>query len=106
MKIAENAEGSYNRLSAQYALNTKTLNAMSEAQRKNSAEGKKLESETKVIREQMNALQKSTGNYTLQVGNYNIATDNAVKSLGEIKAELRALRNISFAGNQKRKSML
>ena len=101
MKIAENAEGSYNRLSAQYALNTKTLNAMSEAQRKNSAEGKKLESETKAIREQMNALQKSTGNYTLQVGNYNIATDNAVKSLGEMKSELRALRNISFAGKSK-----
>ena len=101
MKIAENAEGSYNRLSAQYALNTKTLNAMSEAQRKNSAEGKKLESETKAIREQMNALQKSTGNYTLQVGNYNIATDNAVKSLGEMKTELRALRNISFAGKSK-----
>ena len=101
MKIAENAEGSYNRLSAQYALNTKTLNAMSDAQRKNSVEGKKLEAETKAIREQMNALQKSTGNYTLQVGNYNIATDNAVKSLGEMKSELRALRNISFAGKSK-----
>jgi len=101
MKIAESAEGSYNRLSAQYALNTKTLNAMSEAQRKNSAEGKKLEAETKAIREQMNALQKSTGNYTLQVGNYNIATDNAVKSLGEMQSELLALRNISFAGKSK-----
>lgn len=101
MKIAENAEGSYNRLSAQYTLNTKTLNAMSDAQRKNSVEGKKLEAETKAIREQMNALQKSTGNYTLQVGNYNIATDNAVKSLGEMKSELRALRNISFAGKSK-----
>ena len=101
MKIAENAEGSYNRLSAQYTLNTKTLNAMSDAQRKNSVDGKKLEAETKAIREQMNALQKSTGNYTLQVGNYNIATDNAVKSLGEMKSELRALRNISFAGKSK-----
>ena len=101
MKIAESAEGSLNRLSAQYALNTKTLNAMSEAQRKNSAEGKKLESETKAIREQMNALKKSTGDYTLQVGNYNIATDNAVKSLGEMQSELLALRNISFAGKSK-----
>ncbi len=101
MKIAESAEGSYNKLSAQYSLNMKTLNAMAEAQRKNTAEGQKLEKETKAISEQMNSLQKSTGNYTLQVGNYNIATDNAVKSLGEMKSELRALRNISFAGKSK-----
>lgn len=101
MKIAESAEGSYNKLSAQYSLNTKTLNAMTEAQRKNTAEGQKLEKETKAIREQMNSLQKSTGNYTLQVGKYGIATENVVMSLGEMKTELRALRNISFAGKSK-----
>lgn len=101
MKIAESADGSYNKLSAQYSLNTKTLNAMTEAQRKNTAEGQKLEKETKAIREQMNSLQKSTGNYTLQVGKYGIATENVVMSLGEMKTELRALRNISFAGKSK-----
>lgn len=101
MKIAESAEGSYNKLTAQYSLNMKTLNAMTEAQRKNTAEGQKLEKETKAIREQMNSLQKSTGNYTLQVGKYGIATENVVMSLGEMKTELRALRNISFAGKSK-----
>ena len=101
MKIAESADGSYNKLSAQYSLNTKTLNAMTEAQRKNTAEGQKLEKETKAIREHMNSLQKSTGNYTLQVGKYGIATENVVMSLGEMKTELRALRNISFAGKSK-----
>ena len=62
------AEGSYNKLSAQYRLNKIALNEMSEAQRKNTEYGRKLEAETKAIYEEMNRLQKATGKSQLQVG--------------------------------------
>lgn len=73
-KVANNAEGSYDRLSAQYSLNKLKLNAMSKAQREATESGRKLEKQTKDIYEEMNRLQKATGKHTLQVGNYGLAT--------------------------------
>lgn len=68
--IAASAEGSYNRLSAQYELNKIKLNQMSAAQREAADEGKKLEAETNEIYQQMIKLQEATGNYRLSVGHY------------------------------------
>lgn len=69
-QINTSLEGSYNRLSAQYRLNKIRLNEMSEAQRKGTEAGRKLEAETKAIYEEMNRLQLATGKAQLQVGHY------------------------------------
>ena len=77
------AEGSYNKLSAQYRLNKIALNEMSEAQRKGTEYGRKLEAETKAIYEEMNRLQKATGKSQLQVGQY----ERALGSLVGVKSQ-------------------
>ena len=77
-QINTSAEGSYNRLSAQYRLNKIRLNEMSESERNATEAGRKLEAETKAIHDRMNDLQKSTGKYTLQVGNYERALGGAL----------------------------
>ena len=69
-QILTSEEGSYNRLSAQYRLNKIRLNELSEAERKSTESGRKLEAETKAIYEEMNRLQKATGKSQLQVGQY------------------------------------
>lgn len=69
-KIADTAEGSYNRLSAQYSLNKIVLNDMSAAMRKNTKEGRELEEQTRQIYEEMKNLQSATGMNQLNVGNY------------------------------------
>lgn len=76
-EAAEAAEGSYKKLSAQYRINKEQLNAMSKAEREGTAEGRKLETETRKIYEEMSRLQKATGKYTLEVGHY----ENALKGL-------------------------
>lgn len=63
-------EGSYKQLSAQYRLNKIALNEMSEAERKGTEFGRKLEAESKALYERMNELQKATGMAQLQVGQY------------------------------------
>ena len=77
VQIANSAEGSYNRLSAQYRLNKIRLNEMTAEQRKTAGVGKELENETRRIYEEMSRLQKATGKYTLEVGHY----ENALKAL-------------------------
>lgn len=77
-QINTSLEGSYNRLSAMYRLNKIRLNEMSEAQRKGTEAGRKLEAETKAIYEEMNRLQKATGKSQLQVGQYERALGGAL----------------------------
>ena len=69
--------GSYNRLSAQYRLNKIRLNEMSAEERKSTEAGRQLETETRLIYEEMSRLQQATGKYTLEVGHY----QNALKAL-------------------------
>lgn len=78
VEINNSAEGSYKRLSAQYRLNKIALNEMSAAERENTEYGRKLESETKAIYEEMNRLQKATGKSQLQVGQYERALSGLV----------------------------
>lgn len=88
--IAASAEGSYNRLSAQYELNKIKLNQMSAAQREAVDTGKKLEAETNEIYQQMIKLQEATGNYRLSVGHYQRTWDGLGISISQIVRELPA----------------
>lgn len=88
--IAASAEGSYNRLSAQYELNKIKLNQMSAAQREAADEGKKLETETNAIYQQMIKLQEATGNYKLSVGHYQRTWDGLGISISQVVRELPA----------------
>lgn len=88
--IANSAEGSYNRLSAQYALNKIRLNQMSAAEREAADSGKKLEAETNAIYQQMIKLQEATGNYRLSVGHYQRTWDGLGISISQIVRELPA----------------
>lgn len=88
--IANSAEGSYNRLSAQYALNKIQLNQMSAAEREAADSGKKLEAETNAIYQQMIKLQEATGNYRLSVGHYQKTWDGLGISISQVVRELPA----------------
>lgn len=89
-QIANSAEGSYDRLSAQYALNKIKLNQMSGAEREAADAGKKLEAETNALYQQMIKLQEATGNHRLSVGNYKRAWDGLGVSVNQIIRELPA----------------
>lgn len=89
--IANSAEGSYNRLSAQYALNKIRLNQMSAAEREAANSGKKLEAETNAIYQQMIKLQEATGNYRLSVGHYQKTWDGLGISISQVVRELPAV---------------
>lgn len=88
--IANSAEGSYNRLSAQYELNKIKLNQMSAAEREAADGGKKLETETNALYQQMIKLQEATGNYRLSVGHYQKTWDGLGVSISQVVRELPA----------------
>lgn len=92
VKINNSAEGSYNRLSAQYSLNKIYLNNMSEAERKSTKDGQELEKETAAIYEEMKRLQEATGKHQLNVGNYGEATVKLSQQLKELTEQMVQLR--------------
>lgn len=89
--IANSAEGSYNRLSAQYSLNKIALNKMSQAERETTESGKALEAETAKIYAKMIQLQEATGNHTLSVGNYKKVWNGLGFSINQVVRELPAM---------------
>jgi hypothetical protein len=90
-KYAASAPGSYDRLSATYAMNKIRLSGMTDQQRYATVEGQKLERQSRQIYEQMNRMQKATGVYNLQVGNYKLATEGLLVTLKKQQASLKAL---------------
>ena len=92
------SEGSYEALSAQYALNKVRLNAMTEDMRKNTEQGRKLEAETRDIYDRMNELQKATGKYTLEVGNYEKAIGQLMGTQGRWMQNLQSLSGLFQGG--------
>lgn len=92
------SEGSYEALSAQYALNKVRLNAMTEDMRKNTEQGRKLEAETRDIYDRMNELQKATGKYTLEVGNYEKAIGQLMGSQSRWMQNLQTLADLFSGG--------
>lgn len=99
-QINTSAEGSYNRLSAQYRLNKIRLNEMSAAQRTATKEGKDLEAETNAIYQEMKRLQEATGKHQLNVGNYADATKSLKGELRELTEQLAQMRLNGQAGTE------
>ena len=92
VKINQSAEGSYNKLSAQYSLNKIYLNNMTKAERENTEEGRKLVVQTRDMYEEMKRLQEATGKYQLNVGNYTEAS-NAIIAYGDKLKQTLGLNN-------------
>lgn len=88
VKLNQSAEGSYNRLSAQYSLNKIYINNMTKAERENTEEGRKLVAQTREIYEEMKRLQKETGKNQLNVGNYTEASDALIEYGDRLKESL------------------
>lgn len=86
--INSEAEGSYNRLSAQYSLNKIKLNAMSQAERETTATGQALVKETYEIYQAMIKAQEATGKYTLSVGNYKKSWDGFGVAMNQVLREV------------------
>lgn len=92
VEINNSAEGSYKRLSAQYRLNKIRLNEMTAEQRRSTEAGKKLETETRLIYEEMSRLQKATGKYTLEVGHYENALRALPGPIGQVVSGFSSMR--------------
>lgn len=92
VQINNSAEGSYNRLSAQYRLNKIRLNEMTAEQRRSTEAGRQLETETRLIYEEMSRLQKATGKYTLEVGHYQNALKALPGPMGQVVSGLSNMR--------------
>ena len=90
-QVNANAEGSYNRLSAQYELNKIALNKMSLAEREKTGTGMKMVEETKAMYVEMQRLQEVTGKHTLGVGNYKAAWDGVYMGVNQIVREAPVL---------------
>ena len=92
VELNNSKEGSYNRLSAQYRLNKIRLNEMSAEERKGTEAGRQLETETRLMYEEMSRLQQATGKYTLEVGHY----QNALRALpGPVGQVVTGFSNMS-----------
>lgn len=86
-KVVNDNTKSYNQLSAEYSLLKQRINDMSMAERQTAA-GRELEQHLRDIREQMNEMQKSTGNFSLNVGNYSNSIREALGLSGPMGAML------------------
>lgn len=91
-RLNQSAEGSYNRLSAQYSINKIYLNNMTVEEREATEEGRKLVAETKAIYEEMKRLQEATGKTSLNVGNYSGAAKGLTTQIENQTKQLALLR--------------
>lgn len=91
VEIGRSREDSYDRLSAQYTALKTLVNNMTTAEREQTDAGKKLVENLKNIYVQMNALQKTTGKYQLQVGQYSKAVSGLNIATTQVLRELPAL---------------
>lgn len=89
--VTNEQAGSYNALSAQYALNKIQLNKMSAAEREETESGKALVKQTHEIYMEMIRLQEVTGKHTLSVGNYRKVWDGLGHSVGQVVREMPAM---------------
>lgn len=96
-RLNQSAEGSYNRLSAQYSINKIYLNNMTVEEREATEEGRKLVAETKAIYEEMKRLQEATGKTSLNVGNY---SDAAKGLTTQIENQTKQLALFRLEGKQ------
>ncbi|MBF0651263.1 hypothetical protein IR083_20810 [Dysgonomonas sp. GY75] len=81
-QLVNSEVGSYENLSAQYAILKIRINQMGEAEGKELKVKKDLEKQAEKLYKQMDAQQQATGKYTLNVGNYKVATEDLTKTIG------------------------
>ena len=86
---------SYNELYQTYNAIKDALNKMTVAERTGTEAGKALTAQSLKIRDTLNELQKSTGNYTLQVGKYRAAFDGLGYSMQQILREAPSALNLN-----------
>lgn len=91
IRLNKSAEGSYDRLSAQYSLIKLRLNAMSKAQRENTAEGQQMVKQSAEIFEEMKRLQKQTGKTIDRVDAMREALDSVPGAAGDAIGGIRGL---------------
>lgn len=100
VKLNQSAEGSYNRLSAQYSINKIYLNNMTKAERENTEQGRKLVAETHAIYEEMKRLQEATGKTSLNVGNYGGAVKSLTQDLRMMQQALAQMEAEGLRGSE------
>lgn len=99
-RLNQSAEGSYNRLSAQYSINKIYLNNMTVEEREATEEGRKLVAETKAIYDEMKRLQEVTGKTSLNVGNYEQANVKLTSQIRQLTEQLAVMRLEGKQGSQ------
>nr|DAQ23147.1 MAG TPA: tail length tape measure protein [Caudoviricetes sp.] len=99
-RLNQSAEGSYNKLSAQYSLNKIYLNNMTVEEREATEEGRKLVAETNAIYQEMKRLQEVTGKTSLNVGNYEQATVKLTSQIRQLTEQLAVMRLEGKQGTQ------
>ena len=104
-QINTSAEGSYNKLSAQYRLNKIRLNEMSAAERQGTEAGRALEAETNAIYEEMKRLQEATGKHTLNVGNYADAAKGLKMELTSLIQQMAFLKTQGETNSEEYQTM-
>lgn len=92
-QYATAAEGSFNRLSAEYRLLKIAMNALDPAAKENAKNFERLQKRAAELYETMNDYQKSTGKYTMQVGDYSRALNGLNLSTQQILREMPTLAN-------------
>lgn len=92
VRLNQSAEGSYNKLSAQYSLNKIYLNNMTIEEREATEEGRKMVAETNAIYQEMKRLQEVTGKTALNVGNYEGATVKLTSQIRQLTEQLAVMR--------------
>ena len=94
---------SYNKLSSTYSLMKIRLNAMEQAGKGATEEYKRLAASAKQIYERMDELQRATGKFTLNVGNYEQSILNAI---GANNVFARSIIELGKGGEEASKAMV
>jgi len=100
MQMNASVSGSYDALSAQYSLNTITLNKLSQAQIAADPSLVKLQQDTLGLREAMKQAKLATGDTALNVGNYKSALDGATMSTTRVGKGMNNAYNSTFQMTQ------
>ena len=92
-QYAEAATGSFNKMSAEYRLLKIAMNAINQEAVGNTDAFKKLQKRTEELYDTMNKYQKSTGKFTMQVGDYSRALNGLQLSTQQVLREVPTLAN-------------
>lgn len=85
--------GSIDQLKARLSILTAEWNALSEADRNNTAQGKALAESIDLTTQELNKQEQSVGNFRRQVGNYEVASKSLKQELKESRDEATRLAN-------------